>query len=182
MTNAAKASGTKNNAYRQPRMILPQDIRQVFNEIAPPNSESLALRGRLAGSQLGNGPSVTADQHTPGPEFTLRNPGECLLLGGGPGRPGSASRSRSRVLHEAHAIAVRADFGVARIQLAAVHVVVIVRLVLVGNEIDALAALLVAVRAFLKLQGLPDRRVLRRKSFAQTIRPAARPRAPSCRS
>ncbi len=39
-----------------------------------------------------------------------------------------------------------ADFGIARIELAAVHVDVIVRLILVGKEIDAYAALLSAVR------------------------------------
>ena len=40
------------------------------------------------------------------------------------------------------AIAVRTDLRIARIQLAAVHVGVVVRLILVGNEIDADGAML----------------------------------------
>jgi hypothetical protein len=63
--------------------------------------------------------------------------------------------------HKARAIAVRRNLRIARIELAPIHIVVVPRLILIGKEIDAVAALLVAVRLLLKLQGLPYRRVLR---------------------
>ncbi len=90
--------------------------------------------------------------HTP-------NPRVCSL----PGRPGSSSRSRRRVLHESYAIAVWADLSVARVQLAAVHRIVIVWLILIGDEVDAHFAVLFTIRMILKLQGRPNRRVLRSK-------------------
>jgi hypothetical protein len=53
------------------------------------------------------------------------------------------------------------NFRIAGIELALVHRIVIPRLVLVGNEVNALAALLVAVGHSLELQSRPNRRVLR---------------------
>ena len=55
------------------------------------------------------------------------------------------------------------DLRITRIELAAIHIVIIPRLVLVGNEVDAVAALLITIGLFLKLQGIADGRVLRRR-------------------
>jgi hypothetical protein len=55
--------------------------------------------------------------------------------------------------HKARAIAVRRNLRIARKDLAPIHIVVVPRLILIRNEIDAVAALLVAVRLLLKLQG-----------------------------
>ena len=69
------------------------------------------------------------------------------------------------VQYEAVAVTVRANLGVAGIKLAAVDRVIVVRLVFVREEIDALAALLVAVRRVLKFQSGTNRGVLRGKGF-----------------
>src|SRR5271169_3957396 len=80
---------------------------------------------------------------------------------GRPRRPGSSGLGRSRILHKPVAIAVWADLGISGIQLAAVHIGVIVRLILVGKEIDADSAMLRAVRLELVLQCRPNSLVLR---------------------
>src|ERR1039457_3348662 len=145
----------------------PQDMAGL-QQNPPPKSESPRFAVCLAGSQENNGPTIRAAIESRNPEFTRRNPGKYLL--GSPGRIGSASRSRSRVLHKTHAIAVRADLGVNRIQLATVHCVVVVRLILVGNEIDAYLAVLDALGMVLKFQGLPDRKSLSGEGFGRQSR------------
>ena len=42
--------------------------------------------------------------------------------------------------HKARAIAVRRNLRIARIELAAIHIVVVPRLILIGKEIDAVAS------------------------------------------
>src|ERR1035438_9085626 len=111
-----------------------------------------------------NGPTIAAAmEHTGVRSSRSEIQGHGDLAAGAlrPGRKGSPSLSRSRILHKPTAIAVWTDLRIARIELAAVHVGVIVRLILIGNEIDAHFAALLAVRHELVLQGLPDRRILR---------------------
>jgi hypothetical protein len=74
---------------------------------------------------------------------------------------GTVSVSSCGLRHKPHAIAVRRNLRIAGIEFAPIDIVVVPGLILIRDEIDAGAALLVAARLLLKLQGLPYRRVLR---------------------
>ena len=76
---------------------------------------------------------------------------------------GTVSVSSCGLRHKPHAIAVRRNLRIAGIEFAPIDIVVVPGLVLIRDEIDAGAALLVAAGLLLKLQGLPYRRVLRCK-------------------
>src|SRR5450759_1556102 len=132
------------------------------------NIKMPALPACLAGSYMRTGPTLADAMEPTGVRSSrseIQGHGDLAAGALRPGRKGSPSLSRSRVLHKPSAIAVWADLRITRIELAAVHVGVIVRLILVGNEIDADFAVLLAVRHELVLQGLPNRRVLRCKGL-----------------
>ena len=68
-----------------------------------------------------------------------------------------------RARYEAQAIAIRRNFRIPRIQLAAIHGIFISWFILIRDEIHALIALLIGVGLPLKLERGPDRGILRGK-------------------